>query len=300
MQATITGLTTDPNNVYGYYNGASVASNDLMVAYSDVASFDAIPATAAYLHIEPAHESTVVAQVKAALSPGLTLQDRAHMEEQAIKSLSSNGGDVTKQFLLAFGVLALVVAALVIANTFQVLVAQRRRTLALLRTIGATKRQLYVSVLEEAGMLGLVSSILGVGVGTGLMALASIATRDQSLGGMRLTLNMSWQVIALPVLFGVAMTVLASVSAARTATSVTPLEAMRPLEISNQHRARVGRAVFGCLFLALGVALALIAIPMNHSKDGDISASALLAGVGGCMLTFIGLAMTALFWLLGS
>ena len=117
------------------------------------------------------------------------------MEEQAIKSLSSNGGDVTKQFLLAFGVLALVVAALVIANTFQVLVAQRRRTLALLRTIGATKRQLYVSVLEEAGMLGLVSSILGVGVGTGLMALASIATRDQSLGGMRLTLNMSWQVI---------------------------------------------------------------------------------------------------------
>ena len=297
VQATITGLTTDPNNVYGYYNGASVASNDLMVAYSDVASFDAIPATAAYLHIEPAHESTVVAQVKAALSPGLTLQDRAHMEEQAIKSLSSNGGDVTKQFLLAFGVLALVVAALVIANTFQVLVAQRRRTLALLRTIGATKRQLYVSVLEEAGMLGLVSSILGVGVGTGLMALASIATRDQSLGGMRLTLNMSWQVIALPVLFGVAMTVLASVSAARTATSVTPLEAMRPLEISNQHRARVGRAVFGCLFLALGVALALIAIPMNHSKDGDISASALLAGVGGCMLTFIGLAMTALFWL---
>ena len=290
VQATITGLTTDPNNVYGYYNGASVASNDLMVAYSDVASFDAIPATAAYLHIEPAHESTVVAQVKAALSPGLTLQDRAHMEEQAIKSLSSNGGDVTKQFLLAFGVLALVVAALVIANTFQVLVAQRRRTLALLRTIGATKRQLYVSVLEEAGMLG-------VGVGTGLMALASIATRDQSLGGMRLTLNMSWQVIALPVLFGVAMTVLASVSAARTATSVTPLEAMRPLEISNQHRARVGRAVFGCLFLALGVALALIAIPMNHSKDGDISASALLAGVGGCMLTFIGLAMTALFWL---
>ncbi len=297
VQATITGLTADPNNVYGYYNGASVASNDLMVAYSDVASFDAIPATAAYLYIEPAHESTVVAQVKAALSPGLTLQDRAHMEEQAIKSLSSNGGDVTKQFLLAFGVLALVVAALVIANTFQVLVAQRRRTLALLRTIGATKRQLYVSVLEEAGMLGLVSSVLGVGVGTGLMALASIATRDQSLGGMRLTLNMSWQVIALPVLFGVAMTVLASVSAARTATSVTPLEAMRPLEISNQHRARVSRAVFGCLFLSLGVALALIAIPMNHSKDGDISASALLAGVAGCMLTFIGLAMTALFWL---
>ena len=43
----------------------------------------------------------------------------------------------------------MLVAALVIANTFQVLVAQRRRTLALLRTIGANKSQLYVSVLFE-------------------------------------------------------------------------------------------------------------------------------------------------------
>ncbi|RSX49574.1 ABC transporter permease [Bifidobacterium castoris] len=297
VRATITGLTDDPHNVYGYYNGASVVSDDIMVACSDVDSFDAIGATAAYLYIDPAHEATAVPAVKAALASGMSLQDRAQMEERAIQTLSSNGGDVTKQFLLAFGVLALVVAALVIANTFQVLVAQRRRTLALLRTIGATKRQLYVSVLEEAGILGLVSSALGVAVGTGLMALASLATKDRSLGSMRLTLVMSWQVIALPILFGVVMTVLASVSAARTATGVTPLEAMRPLEISDQRRARVGRAVFGCVFLLAGVALALAAIPMNTSANGDISNVALLAGVGGCMLTFVGLAMTALFWL---
>ncbi len=50
------------------------------------------------------------------------------------------------------------------------LVAQRRRTLALLRTIGANKGQLYVSVMFEAGLLGLIASMLGVGLGIGAVA----------------------------------------------------------------------------------------------------------------------------------
>lgn len=53
--------------------------------------------------------------------------------------MSSGETSITTIFLLSFGILAMLVAALVIANTFQVLVAQRRRTLALLRTIGANK-----------------------------------------------------------------------------------------------------------------------------------------------------------------
>lgn len=297
LQATITGLTGDPNNVYGYYNGASVISDDLMAACAETGSFDQVPTTGAYLYIDPAREAQAVPAVQAATDPAATVRDRAQMEEQVIKALSSNGGDVTKQFLLAFGVLALVVAALVIANTFQVLVAQRRRTLALLRTIGATKRQLYVSVLEEAGILGLVSSALGVAAGVGLMALATLATKDRSLGGMRLPLVMSWQVVVLPILFGVVMTVLASMGAARSATGVSPLEAMRPIEITNQRKARTGRAVVGCVLLLAGVAAALAAIPMTRSANSDASGAALLAGVAGCMLVFVGLAMTALFWL---
>src|SRR5690625_8047739 len=73
--------------------------------------------------------------------------------------------------LLAFAAVALIVAALVIANTFQVLVAQRTRTLALLRCVGADRRQVHTSVLTEAAILGLLSSLVGVGLGTGLMAL---------------------------------------------------------------------------------------------------------------------------------
>mgnify|MGYP000116914262 CR=1 FL=1 len=299
ITATIVGLTNDPNNVYGYYNGASVVSNDLMSAYYGVQSFNDVPASNAYLYITPSQETAAVSQLKSVLPKGYGVETRAHLEDEAIKSMSSNGGDVTKQFLLSFGVLALVVAALVIANTFQVLVAQRRRTLALLRTIGATKRQLYVSVLQEAGILGFVSSLLGVGAGIGLMAIVSAVTKQQGtmLAGGSITLNITAQVFIVPLLFGVIMTVLASMGAARAATNVTPLEAMRPLELSNQHKSRMGRAIFGLLFLIVGIGLMVASIPMGKSTNDSVAVTALLLAILGCALTFIGLAMTSIFWL---
>ena len=143
------------------------------------------------------------------------------------RGLSSNNTSFPTIFLLSFGVLALFVAALVIANTFQVLVAQRRRTLALLRTIGAKKGQLYTSVLMEAGLLGLIASVLGVGFGVGLIALIT-NTGVMEMMGMQARLILSWQAFVVPIAFGLIMTVLASLGSARSATSVTPLEASAP------------------------------------------------------------------------
>ncbi len=94
---------------------------------------------------------------------------RQQVSDESIKSLTGNQTSIVTTFLMCFGVLAMFVAALVIANTFQVLVAQRRRTLALLRTIGAKKGQLYGSVLFEAAVLGFVASVLGVVLGSLLM-----------------------------------------------------------------------------------------------------------------------------------
>ncbi|GMA87619.1 hypothetical protein GCM10025868_28690 [Angustibacter aerolatus] len=75
--------------------------------------------------------------------------------------------------LLSFAGLAVVVAGLVIANTFGVLLAQRTRELALLRCIGATSRQVRRTVLTEAFVVGLVASALGAAVGVALAAVAS-------------------------------------------------------------------------------------------------------------------------------
>lgn len=199
--------------------------------------------------------------------------------------------------------LALFVAALVIANTFQVLVAQRRRTLALLRTIGAKKGQLYTSVLMEAGLLGLIASVLGVGFGVGLIALVT-NTGVMEMMGMQARLILSWQAFVVPIAFGLIMTVLASLGSARSATSVTPLEALRPIELTDTSRAGKVRATIGVLTIIAGLALAGVAVwqlsGMLNGLDtmaSDNYSSVLLMSIGGAALVFLGLVLTATFWL---
>ena len=295
--ATIVGLTDDPHNAYGFYGGAAVASDSLLARLSGTTSFDEMSATELYLSIDTSNATTLgdaKATIIGDLPQGFRLLSRQQAADEAIKKMSSDGTDVTKQFLLAFGVLALVVAALVIANTFQVLVAQRRKTLALLRTIGATKRQLYISVLEEAAILGFVASALGVAAGIGLIAaVGASGVLASASASMQIKIIIDWQVVVVPIVFGVLVTVLASLGAARSATSVTPLEAMRPLELTDQRKMKVGRAVIGLFALLVG--MGLVGLSLWMQKDhGD---SALLAAVGGCMFSFLGLALTAIFWM---
>ena len=79
--------------------------------------------------------------------------------------------DVTSGFsffstmLQVFGAIALLVGVFVISNTFSILVAQRTRELALLRAVGATRRQILGSVLLEASMIGAFAAAVGLGVG---------------------------------------------------------------------------------------------------------------------------------------
>ena len=70
-------------------------------------------------------------------------------------------------FLLAFGFIALFVGVFVIFNTFAIVVAQRRRELAVLRAVGASRRQVLGAVLGESVIVGLLTSAVGVVAGIG-------------------------------------------------------------------------------------------------------------------------------------
>jgi len=67
--------------------------------------------------------------------------------------------------LLIFAFIALFVGAFTILNTFTITVGQRTRELALLRVVGASRRQIFGSVLGEAAVTGLVASLIGLGLG---------------------------------------------------------------------------------------------------------------------------------------
>ena len=136
----VVGLTADPEGAYSFYGGAIVGSDNLIALMQGADDFDA-NATAVYLDLA-LDGNTVAAKPSTSvklLPAHFDLMSRQNVSDESVKSLGGNGTNIVTTFLMCFGILAMFVAALVIANTFQVLVAQRRRTLALLRTIGAKK-----------------------------------------------------------------------------------------------------------------------------------------------------------------
>ncbi|MFB9840729.1 FtsX-like permease family protein, partial [Actinoallomurus acaciae] len=90
-----------------------------------------------------------------------------------------------RTFLLVFAVISVFVGAFIIFNTFSMLVAQRSRELALLRAVGASRRQVTRAVLGEAVGVGVVGSTFGLGAGVGLALLLQALFRaaGADLGG---------------------------------------------------------------------------------------------------------------------
>lgn len=302
VELTVCGFTEDTNGAYGSYGGAAVIGDNTMAKLQGADSESDLMFTGMTLDIDESKADAAVPAIRKLLPEGYSIETRQKAGDEALKSLSQSGTNAVTVFLMCFGILAMFVAALVIANTFQVLVAQRRRTLALLRTIGAQKGQLYRSVIGEAAILGLIASALGIAFGSAIMA---IAVHSHALASLGMTggLVFTWQVFVIPLVFGVVMTMLASIGSARSATRVTPLEALRPIEVSDNKRAGIARGVIGFLLIALGLVLTVGAVMMLRSaltSSSDLSdgySTMLLAAIAGCALIFIGLVVTAAFWM---
>src|SRR6266540_4094447 len=131
--------------------------------------------------------------------------------------------------LLAFALIALFVGSFIIYNTFSILVAQRGREMALLRAIGASRRQVLGSVLLEAVAVGLIAALLGVaagvGVAAGLRALLSAFGLEIPAGGIVLTPR----TVLVSLLTGVLVSTASAVLPARRAAKAPPIAAMRDL-----------------------------------------------------------------------
>src|SRR5205823_5868731 len=144
------------------------------------------------------------------------------------------------------------VGGFIIFNTFSITVAQRTREFGMLRTLGASRRQILFSVFAEAFAIGLVAAGLGLLAGIGYAK-----GIDALFGAIRVDLPSSGTVVAqrtiiVALLVGVLLTVLASLFPAIRATRVTPLEALR--EGSGARPGRpVRRYIAGTVLVALGV-----------------------------------------------
>ncbi|MCT2088176.1 ABC transporter permease [Micrococcus terreus] len=234
-----------------------------------------------------ADPAAVMTRVQSALDrEGIAATVKTPDEQVQAQVAQMAGSNIFVYVLAAFAAIALLVTALVISNTFSVLVAQRSRDLALQRALGASRNQIRGSVLVEAAVIGLIGSLLGFALAAGIVA-GLIAIGSTLPGFSFLTFGIDPGTVLVSVGVGVLLTVLASLAPAALATRVSPLEAMRPREdAALGNRAGVVRLVVGGLALLAGAA-ALI--------WGAFAANILVAVAGGAV-SFVGVLMLAVLF----
>jgi putative ABC transport system permease protein len=179
-------------------------------------------------------------------------------------------------FLLAFAIIAVVVGIFVIYNSFSIIVAQRGREMALVRAVGASRRQVRRAVFVEALAIGILGSIVGFLLGLGV---ASVLVNLFDLPGS-LVVRPSAAIIALIV--GVVVTLVSALVPARRASRVPPVAAMRDLAIETSRQSRL-RMIFGLVATVAGVVL--VVTGANTHSAAVVGIGALLALIGLLLLS---------------
>jgi putative ABC transport system permease protein len=259
---TITGIAAfgTANNLAG----ATLAAFTLPTAQAiaqEVGKLDDINVVTA----PGADKSAVQQAIAKVLPPGVEV-----VTGQTVVNESTNSVDQALSFfdtaLLVFAFISLFVGGFTIFNTFAIIVGQRTRELALLRIVGANRGQVFRSVLGEAAITGLVSSVIGLGLGV----LAAVGLQAL-LRGFGITLPPGSLVFEprtaiVGLLVGVGVTVVAALGPARGAVRIPPVAALDDRQsgpTASLRRRFIGGtalALVGVIMLAIGLAKPAIAL----------------------------------------
>jgi putative ABC transport system permease protein len=217
-------------------------------------TFDTIAVKA----VDGTSDTALAERIDAALPSGYEALTGEAVADEAAEATTESLGFLGIA-LSVFAGIALFVGSFIIWNTFSMQVAQRTRELALLRAIGATRRQVMGTILVEAVVLGVAASaigiLLGVGMARGLSALMSGFGISLPTAAPRIQAS----TIAIGLLVGVVITVLAAVAPARRATKVLPVEALRDTGPASEGFSRT-RLAIGVVLVAAGVVTLLLAL----------------------------------------
>jgi putative ABC transport system permease protein len=234
------------------------------------------------VHGTPAE--TVLTAIGARLPKGFEVVTGAEAASEEASAVSQ-GLDQFNTILLVFAGIALFVGAFLIFNTFSILVGQRSRELALLRAVGASRRQINASVLGEAFLTGLVGSLVGLGLGLllaiGLYGLLSAL--GVSLPRSSLQFEARTAIVGLVV--GTTVTVVSAILPALRAGRIPPAAGLRD-DVVIQESSLRRRALIGGGVLLAGVVVLAVGL--------FASAGILAVGIGAAV-TFVGVAMLAPF-----
>ncbi len=297
---TIVGITNASKNPAAFSSGGLTVTSAFISALDPNMYGTSYGVTQVAL-AAGADASAVAASIDAVLPDGGEAITPDAFVSLTLASLTG-GADLLTVVLMVFVGIALLVCALVIANTFAVLVSQRTRELALLRCLGADARQVYRSVLFEAVVVAVVASVLGVLVAIGLMSglLAVFGPLLGSAAGLAV-LSVDASALIWPIVAGIVVTLVAAMGPARQATRVAPLQAMRPVDaLEAGVRAGKGRFAVGLVLVVVGGALLVFSSVMptliGPSGNGSEAILGFFGAFVGSAVSVVGVIMLAVFY----
>ncbi|WP_237047620.1 ABC transporter permease [Lentzea guizhouensis] len=286
-------LTLEPKKtfkvtgIYGYAGGRDSLGGELSVAFTEPVAqqlllgkkdvFSSVTVTAAQGTSDDALRDAVAAK----LGSGYEVKTGAVLAKEQSDQINE-GLKFFNYVLLGFAGIALFVGIFIILNTFSIIVAQRTRELALLRSMGASRGQVIGSVVLEALVIGLIASIVGLGAGVGIGAL--LAKIFSSVGGTNLQLagiGVPMSAIISSFAVGMVVTVVAAVMPALRASRIAPVAAMR--EAATPDRPLTKITITGALVAAAGGTA--LAFGFRQASLPLIFGGILVAFVGVALLT---------------
>ena len=230
----------------------------------------------------------LVGRIESVVPQRVQVRTGAAAAEETAADINDQIGGFLKPALLAFAGAALLVGAFIIFNTFTITVAERTREFAMLRTLGATRRQILGAVSLEALAIGVTASLLGLGLG--LLFAKGTAQLFEAVGfGIPTSgLALAPRTIAVSLLVGVGVTQLAAVVPARRATRVPPIAALQRGDQAVSTRHRRWTPWVASLVALLGVGMLVAGLFAGGPATSRLSTMA-----GGVVFLFVGLALSS-------
>lgn len=200
-----------------------------------------------------ASDTKIRGEIESLVPDGAEVQTGKQLADQQAADIERELSGIN-QMLLAFAAIALFVGIFLISNTFTMLVAQRTKELALLRAVGASRRQVKRSVMAEALIVGFVASaigfVLGIGLAVGLRSAMGQFGAKVPAGPLMIT------PVAVAAAFGVGVviTLIAAWLPARRAAKIPPVAAMSSVHAVATMKSLVLRNSIGAVLTLIGAA----------------------------------------------
>lgn len=281
---------TVPVRISGLFDfgseGASLGGSILVVGITeDIRDWFDLGGVVSTIEVkgEGADADVLAARIRKAIDyPQATVKTGRVSAQEQTEAIGAALDSVLTPALLAFGGVAVLVGAFIIFNTFSITVAQRQREFAMLRTLGATRRQVLGTVVAEALVVGIGASVAGLfaglGVAMGMNALFKAVGADIPIGG----LEMQPRTVIIGLGVGIGITLASALVPAVRATRVPPVAALQ--EGAVLPPSPLARLVpyFGGLLAATGAGLLVLGL----LSDGSVTSRLLQLALGGVLIFF--------------